>query len=392
MPIARDNPFDAFLPELPSGGAPPPAPAPPGGGYASYRDPVTGRPVLAPVANAPVGIPYRLSAGVDPTTGRTPQGDAFNPFRGYVAPEGGGFGAGSGSRTAFESLTGVSADKLGDTSRFTPADWQTITRQFGGIANGDKASVEAGLTAQNPFLRRTAAAYALGRGSAGLSDADFAKYEQGGLGAFAPSDAPAPSGVPPAVDPAPSGPAAPDFNAFSGRFDSPTAASHVITPASEAAFNAARSAFENFRPSAPQPGATMPTTPPNPFQPFAAAPPPAPTDMGGMKPASAPALAPGALPPGVAPAPGPPAIDYFAPGAPTLGTPWTAAPYQAGQQAATSPAGITASGGYPGMMGQRYAMAGLNRFRKPGAGGPQFGVQQNGFLGGAGGASAAPQY
>lgn len=59
-------------------------------GQFNYIDPATGRPTAS--RTAPVGVPGYQSASIDPTTGRTPEGDAANAFRGFVGAQGGGFG------------------------------------------------------------------------------------------------------------------------------------------------------------------------------------------------------------------------------------------------------------------------------------------------------------
>lgn len=259
--------------------------------FASFIDPNTGQPSLVPQSQAPKGIPYFLSAGIDPATGATPEGDVFNQFRGYVGPQGGGFGSGPGSRTAFESLSGVSADKLGDTSGWTPDQWNAVTRQFGGIANRDPASIDAALASDNPFIQRTAAAYKSGRGGEGLTDAEFARFQQGGLDALnAPPAAAAPASAPP---PASADAPPVDADPF-GRFDTPASPRHgVITPAYEAQLRARA-----------MPTAAIPADQPDPFAPFT----PQLAAPGSVTPFSAPTSRP-TFNTGVAPANTPPAVD-----------------------------------------------------------------------------------
>lgn len=194
----------------------------------NYRD-EQGRARTAKNSAAVPGQVGYESAALSPDRTRTSQGDAFNAFRGYVGPDGGSFGT-NADRGGFETLAGVSADKLGDTSGYGAADWANINRQFGGIANRDQGSIDAGLKSDNPFLRRTAAAYSLGRGSEGLSDEDFAKFEAGGADALAPapvdfSRAYAQSAAEEAAAPKAQAPADPW-----GRFEDPTAVSNVIKP------------------------------------------------------------------------------------------------------------------------------------------------------------------
>lgn len=225
----------------------------------------SGRPRSAKSAAAVPGMPGYVSESINPATGMTASGDVFNRFRGYVGPQGGTFGT-PADRAGFESLSGVSADKLGDTSGYGDADWARVNRTFGGIANRDAATIDAGLSDPNAFVRRTAAAYKLGRGSEGLSDADFAKFEQGGIKAF---DAPAPAAVAqpararaPALEPE----ADPFHGDPFGQFAKPTDANTVITPERERAIRAyqEKRAMNNLQPNVLDPFAPFlpaPTAP-----------------------------------------------------------------------------------------------------------------------------------
>lgn len=146
--------------------------------FASFTDPRTGKAMLVPQGKAPIGTPFRVSEGIDPTTGMTASGDASNRFRGYVAPDGGGFGSAKG-RQGFETVTGVSADKLGLGADAGDDAFDAFTKQFSGIANRDKASIDQGLASDNDFLKRTANAYKFGRGSQGLTDDEYARVQKG---------------------------------------------------------------------------------------------------------------------------------------------------------------------------------------------------------------------
>lgn len=300
--------------------------------FASFRNPATGEAILS--KDAPTGIPYYQSAGVDKTTGMSTQGDVFNPFRGLVSPEGGTFGgAGAANRGGFESLSGVSADKLGDTSSYTPADWANVNHIFGGIANGDKATRISAAQSDNPFIRDTARAYLSGSGSQG--------FDQSAWDAFTKAN-PTWAGAT-AATPTPTSPMA-TTDPFAQFGAPPAPTGDPMNPDMQP------NAGVSFQPSS----AFLRSAPTGPLLP---------TDLGGQ--------------------------TSSTPGTFGLGQPQAAsAPpvFAGGQMAATGPAGMTARGGYPGMQGRRYAMAGLNRFRRPGAGGPQFGQQQDGLLGGAGGA------
>ncbi len=247
--------------------------APPQDPFASFTDPVTGKPMLVPQGKAPAGVPYRVSEGIGPN-GRTASGDASNAFRGYVSPDGGGFGSAKG-RAGFEGISGVSADKLGDTSGYSDADWTNMNRAFSGIANRDDATIDAGLTSGNDFLKRTATAYKLGRGSEGITDDEFAKFQTGGLDALAPAPVDSRSNAAAdalAAEQAANAPRPKRINADPyGRKDAATSASNVIKPGQDR-MNVT-DPFADFQaPPAPRPptmtnllapgaGAALPPTP-----------------------------------------------------------------------------------------------------------------------------------
>ena len=76
---------------------------------------------------------------------RTAQGTADNAFKGYVGPQGGTFGG---------------TDPL-----------------MGRIARNDETAINEGLASTDPAVRRVAMAYALGAGSAGITDDDVANFD-----------------------------------------------------------------------------------------------------------------------------------------------------------------------------------------------------------------------
>jgi hypothetical protein len=124
-----------------------------------------GTPVSAG-ANAPLaGTQFYKSESLSPDATSTTTGDVFNAFKGYVSPDGGSFGGGpsadtSAARTAWESLSGVSGDKLGDTSGWDTGKWDAMRKTFGGIANKDKDTTLGALQSDNPFVKETAQRYA----------------------------------------------------------------------------------------------------------------------------------------------------------------------------------------------------------------------------------------
>ena len=127
----------------------------------------------------PAGTTGYRSAPLNASGTATSDGDASNPFRGYVSADGGRFGAGPAKDRAealsyLEGISGVQADKFGFTGQESAADIDAIRKTMAGIANGDRASIEAGLSHANPFVKRTAQAYDLGYGSQGLGDVDYA--------------------------------------------------------------------------------------------------------------------------------------------------------------------------------------------------------------------------
>lgn len=257
-PNLSANPAGAFAPfggpMLANAQAPaqPPAPQAPATQF-NYLD-AQGQPQAAASSSAVPGQAGYVSEGIDPKTGRTGSGDVFNAFKGYVGPQGGTFGAGAPGRSAFEGISGVSADKLGDTANWTPEQWAATTKHFGGIANGDQASIDAGLTSDNQFLKDTATAYKGGYGSQGIEamnrDAPIkAANEKAFQDLIAKGNADAKNAP---SDSEPSAPAPESFDEFAGRNDSPTAAGHVITPASQAARATRRAAAQTASlPSSP---------------------------------------------------------------------------------------------------------------------------------------------
>jgi hypothetical protein len=121
------------------------------------------------VSTGTVGVPGYLSSALLPSKEGTVDGDVFNQFRGYVGPQGGTFGGGASAdpqaaRRAWESVSGVSGDKLGDTSGWDAAKWDDARRTFGGIANRDKDTTLNALKSDNQFVKDTANRYATENG------------------------------------------------------------------------------------------------------------------------------------------------------------------------------------------------------------------------------------
>ena len=162
--LGAQNPPTALAPP-----ATPPAP-PPGDPFtpfldptktgASYIDPRTGRAVEGG-ATPPTGTPYYASAPLVNGGLGTASGDRNNAFRGYVSSDGGGFGNGGATgAAAFRMNAGVDPSRLGDTSSWTPAQWQQNNDLFGKIANNDPASILAARQSTNPFIKETGDHYA----------------------------------------------------------------------------------------------------------------------------------------------------------------------------------------------------------------------------------------
>ena len=184
----------------------------------------------------------------DPLTGqtRTPQGDAFNAFRGYVGPQGGGFGSvdKSGLDYSDPNLRTNTGELYSDHLKRTQA----------AIAANERQNIESEAAAQTK--------YGDGKSSPEYAATLRANAEQARLQQIEDARTDTPGGVDYVP---PGGPV--DSDPF-GRFDAPTAANRVITPASEARLRTQREAamalpnvappdpFASFQPPRPAvPGA-----------------------------------------------------------------------------------------------------------------------------------------
>lgn len=124
--------------------------------------------VVAPVAIVP-STPAVLDGVLSTDGTHTKEATPTNAFAGYVSPDGGTFGGGTSpdvasARKSFEAVSGVSADKLGLSATATAADYDAMTKLFGGIASRVPEAIARGLTSSNPYVRQVALAYANGTG------------------------------------------------------------------------------------------------------------------------------------------------------------------------------------------------------------------------------------
>lgn len=140
----------------------------PGGTGGMPQPPAVAPQPATPQAPSPFATPYTAGSGLNTAN---PNATATNPFAGYVSPDGGSFGAryggdAAGARTQFESVSGVTADRIG-LPNLTGQDYDRYTRLFGGIASRDPQAIAAGLSDPSPWVREVAQSYSDGRGSAG---------------------------------------------------------------------------------------------------------------------------------------------------------------------------------------------------------------------------------
>jgi len=137
--------------------------------------PASGAPQVLTTASGeqvPIGTPGVAGYASDqllPSGQGTASGDVFNQFKDYTGPQGGTFGGGpsadaEAARKAWESVSGVSGDKLGDTSGWDAGKWDATRRTFGGIGNNDKQTTLDALTSDNPYIKETAQRYAQNNG------------------------------------------------------------------------------------------------------------------------------------------------------------------------------------------------------------------------------------
>jgi hypothetical protein len=301
-----------------------------------------------------VGVPGYLSSALLPSGEGTAEGDVFNQFRGYKGPQGGEFGGGpsadpQAARRAWESVSGVSGDKLGDTSGWDAAKWDDARRTFGGIANRDKDTTLGALTSDNQFVKDTANRYAT---------------ENGWLEGIGPAR-PVPS--------VPTGAAGPDTPAelsleqldIYGRNDTPTSTRPVMKASDTFESLQAQARQRMATPQMTSPTAKLPdtgTVPQNPFDQFNATGAPAPQTAGAPVPTTFAADTPppdegvSVLPGGVQNVPNQPGEEEAILSPRILETPVSAmsSPASGGMGAASSAGGNVAGGasfgGAPGGM------------------------------------------
>ena len=234
---------------------------------ASYIDPRTGLPVEG-AADTPTGTPYFASSPLVNGGLQSANGTQGNAFKDYVSSQGGGFGNGGATGAdAFRIAAGVDPSKLGDTSQWTPAQWQQNNDLFGRVANNDPAAILEAKASSNPFIKETGDNYstnaqnqfALGnyQTSHGLHN-DYAAnqndrtFDPNAANDYATTHTGLPSGV--------------DTDPF-GQFDNPAGpAQHgIITPAREAAMGEQAMQLGNRPITDPTTGQALQATPPSIF-------------------------------------------------------------------------------------------------------------------------------
>lgn len=140
------------------GGASTRSPAP---SVFNYVDPATGQ---GATAGSPTDVPgtvgYMSSPLVNGGT-QTAAATPTNAFAGYVGPQGGGFGAPDsayatpqGAANAWGGVTGIPLPAA--LQGKSGADVQAATKLMGGIANGDKASIQQALNSPIPEIQSAA--------------------------------------------------------------------------------------------------------------------------------------------------------------------------------------------------------------------------------------------